>query len=528
MTFRDFLHRKSSAEHEKGSEEADNLSNLNEFVFFTTDTNHEEESTLPNENNQYENIQSSSPEQTKPTRSLFGSRRHKTDKPAVKEISKEGHVEDKVKENGHDETAGKKTQRSLSTRLSRLKISRSVSHDSATYITALSLPHAPDPIPAPLSPGLLNPTRAVSGDEKALLTVKNRNGDGEMDKILDSKRELEWEDYAARLALAPSPRESVNINIHDEVPKTSPTSAIKSRKSLRSLKPRSRHPSPIVTTIPPLPSNLTFHRKEEGSLQSQTPTPTPTSLFFPATSSSHLQLRAVTSPVHSRPTTPITFPNTPSTPLMTDEEEEAALLQEAIRLHESNALIRSTQLFKHLADPPPPILSLPGDDTRPDKKKSGNVMAQVMYGLALRHGWGCEKDEAHGLDWLRIAARGSAGGLLPLLHLTTPTVPFSSSSEKENTDPTETIPLDSSTKLQMTNIKNELVLAIFELANCYRYGWGTPKDPPTARTYYEAAANLKDVDALEEVGWCYLEGFGGKKDKVSPFPTLPLQSVSVR
>lgn len=62
--------------------------------------------------------------------------------------------------------------------------------------------------------------------------------------------------------------------------------------------------------------------------------------------------------------------------------------------------------------------------------------------------------------------------------------------------------------------KGELVLAIFELANCFRYGWGIEKDPVAARQYYETAANLGDPDAMNECAWCYLEGFGGKKDKV--------------
>lgn len=63
--------------------------------------------------------------------------------------------------------------------------------------------------------------------------------------------------------------------------------------------------------------------------------------------------------------------------------------------------------------------------------------------------------------------------------------------------------------------KGELVLAIFELANCFRNGWGVARDPVAARTYYETAANLGDTDAMNEAAWCYLEGFGCKKDKVS-------------
>ena len=45
-------------------------------------------------------------------------------------------------------------------------------------------------------------------------------------------------------------------------------------------------------------------------------------------------------------------------------------------------------------------------------------------------------------------------------------------------------------------------------------GWGVAKDPVAARQYYETAANLGDTDAMEEAAWCYLEGFGGAKDKV--------------
>jgi TPR repeat protein len=62
--------------------------------------------------------------------------------------------------------------------------------------------------------------------------------------------------------------------------------------------------------------------------------------------------------------------------------------------------------------------------------------------------------------------------------------------------------------------KGELVLAMYELANCFRNGWGVEKDPIAARQYYETAANLGDTDAMNECAWCYLEGFGGKKDKV--------------
>jgi hypothetical protein len=62
--------------------------------------------------------------------------------------------------------------------------------------------------------------------------------------------------------------------------------------------------------------------------------------------------------------------------------------------------------------------------------------------------------------------------------------------------------------------KGELVLAMYELANCFRNGWGIKKDAAAAKQYYETAANLGDTDAMNEVAWCYTEGFGTKKDKV--------------
>lgn len=61
--------------------------------------------------------------------------------------------------------------------------------------------------------------------------------------------------------------------------------------------------------------------------------------------------------------------------------------------------------------------------------------------------------------------------------------------------------------------KGELVLAIFELGNCFRNGWGVAKDAVFARSYYETAANLGDTDAMVEVARCYEEGLGTKRDK---------------
>ncbi|CAK3891084.1 hypothetical protein MYCFIDRAFT_193195 [Lecanosticta acicola] len=146
-------------------------------------------------------------------------------------------------------------------------------------------------------------------------------------------------------------------------------------------------------------------------------------------------------------------------------------IQEAIRLHEAGDLKLSTEMFGQLANPE-------GDNS---------ALAQVLYGLALRHGWGIAVEPEKAIHYLSRAASNSASIEQQAL---------ASGMRKGGA------------------AKGELVLAIFELANCFRHGWGVARDAVAARQYYETAANLGDTDAMEEAAWCYLEGFGGAKDKV--------------
>ncbi|KUJ11150.1 HCP-like protein [Mollisia scopiformis] len=145
-------------------------------------------------------------------------------------------------------------------------------------------------------------------------------------------------------------------------------------------------------------------------------------------------------------------------------------IQEAIRLHEAGELVTSTSMFGRLADP----------------NGENNALSQVLYGLALRHGWGCKPDPAEAVKYLSEAASNAAS--------------------------VEDLALQAGMK-KGGAAKGELVLAIFELANCFRHGWGVQIDKFAAKQYYETAANLGDTDAMNEVAWCYMEGFGCKKDK---------------
>ncbi|ERS96075.1 hypothetical protein HMPREF1624_07611 [Sporothrix schenckii ATCC 58251] len=151
-------------------------------------------------------------------------------------------------------------------------------------------------------------------------------------------------------------------------------------------------------------------------------------------------------------------------------KELDANIQEAIRLHEEGELEQSTRMFGILADP----------------RGYNNPLSQVLYGLALRHGWGCSPDTETAVQYLSAAASNAAA--------------------------VEELALKAGIN-KGGAAKGELVLAIFELANCFRNGWGLDRDPLAAKQYYETAANLGDTDAMNEVAWCYLEGFGCKKDK---------------
>ncbi|RDA82602.1 hypothetical protein CP532_6895 [Ophiocordyceps camponoti-leonardi (nom. inval.)] len=147
-------------------------------------------------------------------------------------------------------------------------------------------------------------------------------------------------------------------------------------------------------------------------------------------------------------------------------------IQEAIRLHEAGKLEQSTAIFARLADP----------------NGANNALSQVLYGLALRHGWGCAPDPEAAVRFLSAAASSAASVEQVALH---------------------------AGLARGGAAKGELVLAIFELANCFRNGWGVPMDAVAAKQYYETAANLGDTDAMNEAAYCYLKGFGCRKDKLA-------------
>jgi hypothetical protein len=69
-------------------------------------------------------------------------------------------------------------------------------------------------------------------------------------------------------------------------------------------------------------------------------------------------------------------------------------LQLGIQHHEANRLDDAAKCFEKSA-----------------KDDGGCGVGMVMWGLTLRHGWGCEKNEALGFQWLQRAAESAVTDL---------------------------------------------------------------------------------------------------------------------
>jgi len=139
-------------------------------------------------------------------------------------------------------------------------------------------------------------------------------------------------------------------------------------------------------------------------------------------------------------------------------------ISQAIKYHEDDQLARSTEYLRIAAE-------------------KDSAVGKVLYGIALRHGWGCKVNEALAFNHLQQAAE-SAMTILNGINKT----------------------------VSMSAFRGELVLAIYELGVCFRHGWGVIKSKATAAYYFEIAANMGDPDAQNDIAFCYYKGDGVKKD----------------
>ncbi|GAA6014681.1 hypothetical protein JCM10207_006901 [Rhodosporidiobolus poonsookiae] len=149
-------------------------------------------------------------------------------------------------------------------------------------------------------------------------------------------------------------------------------------------------------------------------------------------------------------------------------------LQLGIDLHEQGELERSAWCFEQSA-----------------KRGGGCGAGMLMYGLALRHGWGCQVNVALGFRYLTLAAESVVDDI--------DRVVFGGRTLTE---------AEANTRAA----KSELVLALHEMGVSYRFGWGTPKDKKLAVSYFKLAADLGDADAQQDVAFMLANGKGCRKD----------------
>ncbi|BGP34096.1 hypothetical protein JCM10296v2_005911 [Rhodotorula toruloides] len=150
-------------------------------------------------------------------------------------------------------------------------------------------------------------------------------------------------------------------------------------------------------------------------------------------------------------------------------------LQLGIDLHEQGELERAAWSFEQSA-----------------KKDGGCGAGMLMYGLTLRHGWGCQVNAPLGFRYIQSAAESVVHDL--------DRVVFGGRSLSE---------AEANTKAA----RNELVLALYEMGQSYRFGLGVEKDKKMAVSYFKLAADLGDIDAQQDVAFCYSNGKGCEKDK---------------
>ncbi|KAI9477424.1 hypothetical protein BX667DRAFT_530989 [Coemansia mojavensis] len=146
------------------------------------------------------------------------------------------------------------------------------------------------------------------------------------------------------------------------------------------------------------------------------------------------------------------------------EEMGEDYFQTAVKFHEEGDLASATAYFKRAAD-------------------AQNPLGMLFYGLSLRHGWGCQPNENMAFVFLQK----SGEIVVPLVKDMDPAVAGMA--------------------------REELAMAIYELGQSYRHGWGVSQNKKTAVYYFEVAADLGDADAQADLAACYEKGDGVKRDK---------------
>jgi hypothetical protein len=198
-----------------------------------------------------------------------------------------------------------------------------------------------------------------------------------------------------------------------------------------------------LTTGPPLSvySTYSFYQLEDSPRSSPTPT----------ISASQLHPNDATLP-RTQVQQPAINPSPAPAPSQTQTPQE--YLQLGIQHHEANRLKDSASCFEKSA-----------------KELGGCGVGMLMWGLTLRHGWGCEKDEKQGFRWLRKAAESA------VVDLETARGGMDTSAVRVCV---LLLPCAGGRRAFFLFLQTELVIAIYEVAQCFFQGWGVSKDQKMA------------------------------------------------
>lgn len=196
--------------------------------------------------------------------------------------------------------------------------------------------------------------------------------------------------YARQQARSPSPHNNPSVTPSSYPP---PSSHVH-MASAQSLSPSMLQPMPTSVSLPNRPPSLRsgspvslYSTYSFYQLDSASPSPTGgefrTHSPNPAPTTSKRQ--ASPSPTPLSPT---------SDPYVSPDQTAQEFLQLGIQHHEANRLKESAVCFERSA-----------------KENGGCGVGMLMWGLALRHGWGCKKNEKLGFKWLRQAAESAVKDL---------------------------------------------------------------------------------------------------------------------
>ncbi|KAF9974634.1 hypothetical protein BGZ73_001897 [Actinomortierella ambigua] len=279
--------------------------------------------------------------------------------------------------------------------------------------------------------------------------------------------------------------------------------------------PASRTPPPpsIVGATTPTPPQPYHHAAGEGGLSHSQSYATHQSQFYPPQGQHQQPTKPASSTSSSSSSSSSSMGAKTLTAAQQREAEMDDLIQKGIELHEANQLVEAFGYFEKAA-------------------KGENPLGQLMYGLSLRHGWGCHPNPQKALTYLQKAAEYAMGELNELgpvkpgslepkrSHLLSSSnssassrrEPSSGSTAGEEARQTLRRMGTMNRKMAIATARTELVMALFELGMSFMKGWGVTKDKTIGFNYFKIAADLGDADSQNEVALCYQDGIGTDKD----------------